>query len=702
MSGTASGSESGAVRPSAINRTAVTLFAVVLLTIVGLFLVWRFAEAERARDLEAWRIRLGIVADSRANAVADWVATQRAVIAGVAENPSTQAHLTALADPGTAFPDIAAAQGALRDLLIVAAESAGFVTPGSASSLLSQAGGTGGAGLAIVSRDGRPVVRTPGMPPMDELLRDFVRRADADRAIMLDMYPGVDRQPTMAFAVPVFGSTGGRELENRIGIILGVKVVDRDLFSLLRQPGVATRSGEVMLVRGDGGFIDYLSPLADGTRALGKRLALDGPDRATAFAQQTAGGFAILPDYRGAEVLVTSRAIPGTPWTLVHKIDRTEALAASDRRLIRLVGIFLLAIAVVVAVLIAVWRHGSSRRATTVAQGFQMLAARYEGQQRLLRLVTDSQPNAIYIADGEGRYRFANREAAERAGVDGEDMMGKTMAAVLGPAAAERSLDRIRHVMADGRPKRVVDRFDEEGTRIVQTQFIPLNPTPVTEQGVLVVEEDITAAIVERERREDTLRQLVETLVAIADRRDPYAAGHSRRVAGIATAIADEMKLEPVLVETVGIAGSLMNLGKIMVPSSVLTKAGSLSDDERRMVRDSMLAAADLLSGIDFDGPVVETLRQAHERMDGSGLPDGRKGEDILVTARVLAVANAFVAMVSPRAHRPGADVDEVLAALMADAGTAFDRGVVAALVNHIDNRGGREEWSSPAETATA
>jgi HD-GYP domain-containing protein (c-di-GMP phosphodiesterase class II) len=94
---------------------------------------------------------------------------------------------------------------------------------------------------------------------------------------------------------------------------------------------------------------------------------------------------------------------------------------------------------------------------------------------------------------------------------------------------------------------------------------------------------------------------------------------------------------------------------------------------------------------------VVETLRQLQERWDGSGTPAGAKGEQILLTARIVAVANAFIAMTSDRAFRRGLDADEAAQRLMAEAGRAFDRRVVAALVNRLDNRGGRAEWSAAA-----
>jgi HD-GYP domain-containing protein (c-di-GMP phosphodiesterase class II) len=168
------------------------------------------------------------------------------------------------------------------------------------------------------------------------------------------------------------------------------------------------------------------------------------------------------------------------------------------------------------------------------------------------------------------------------------------------------------------------------------------------------------------------------------------AANHSLRVGRLARAIAVEMDLPSAEQEAAEFAGSLLNLGKILVPEDLLTRTGPLAADERRRIRDSVLAGADFVAEVEFDGPVAETIRQSAERWDGAGGPAGLAGDAILTTARIVAVANAFVAMTSARAHRPVLGVDDALANLLAEIGRAYDRRVVTALANHLDNRGGR------------
>jgi len=111
------------------------------------------------------------------------------------------------------------------------------------------------------------------------------------------------------------------------------------------------------------------------------------------------------------------------------------------------------------------------------------------------------------------------------------------------------------------------------------------------------------------------------------------------------------------------------------------------------MIRQSVLTSAELIEGVEFEGPVADTIRQIQERWDGGGQPAGLEGEDIIPTARIVAVANAFVGMVSARAYRPGMSFDEAEKALMSGTGSAFDNRPVSALLHYLDIEGGRQRW---------
>ena len=273
-------------------------------------------------------------------------------------------------------------------------------------------------------------------------------------------------------------------------------------------------------------------------------------------------------------------------------------------------------------------------------------------------------------------------------------MIGKPLEDVLGPHRA-KLLGRLnREALEEDHGIEDTHRITLDGKdRVFQTKHIPMAETRDLPRGVLVVEEDVTEAVTEREGRLQNLRDLVGTLMAVVDRRDPNAADHSVRVAFLARAMSEEIGLPREEAEAAEFAGRLMNLGKILVPSNILTKKGKLTSREIKLVRDGIQATADLLEDVKFEGPVVATLRQSQEHWDGSGAPKKIRGEGIAATARIIAVANSFVALTSTRAHRAGLDIDDAIDTLFTGAGKEFDRKIVAALVSFLDNHGGRAKW---------
>jgi PAS domain S-box-containing protein len=665
----------------------LTAAAIALAATAAVALVFRFADVER--ELIAWQSRLGIVADTRAGAVNAWLDRQFEEVTRLAANPSVQLYANELAKgpKGDSTPAALAQSGYLANLLAVTAARAGFSRPQPEREPGANVPRVATAGIAILAADDRVLVATSGMPAFDGRLAEFVREARPGERALLDPFPDAAGVPAMAFLAPIYSVQGEGDPANQIGWVLGVRELAPGLFNELQQPGLAWKSAEVELVRRRAGVAEYLSPARESGGAPIRRLALDTPDLDVAFALAHPGGFAVRRDYRGEQVLVTSRRIDGAPWTLVFKVDRDEALAA-------IVNSLLLAIALVVAGMVALWRHGASRRAETSAEQLAALARRYENQGRLLRLVADSVAASLFIVDGDGRLHFANKAAAGRANTTPDDLMGKLIANVFGAAEAARYARPDGEALRSGRTVVEIARVGSDPNgRVVRSEHVPLPATLEFQSGVLVTEQDITDVVRARERRAQMLSGLVETVVAMIDQRDPHAANHSTHVSRTARAIAEEMGLPEVEVETAAIAGAVMNIGKVLVPVELLTRSGELSDQEKRQVREAIEASADLLERVPFEGPVAQTLRQINEHWDGSGTPFGLKGEAILRPARVVAVANAFIALASARAWRPGITSDEALVRLVPEVGKKYDRAVVAALISLHDSRGAKEEW---------
>ncbi|MEZ5833524.1 MAG: PAS domain-containing protein [Dongiaceae bacterium] len=679
------------------------IFPAVILIVLGVVGIWainRFVDEERQREQTQWQVRLGIVADSRAAEVDRWLAGNIADLDALADNESVQLYVGSI-DEFSSDPDqqdqVEGFRQYLRNLLLVAATRGGFGDTGQDTQPSFNQAPVGSGGIFIVNKDGVVMAASPDAPPFEGALKDFVTSIAPGQSATGPLTVDARGQPTMTFVVPLFAVQSDQAVSAQIGRIVGMKRVAKELYPLLRQPGDTTRSATTALLTKVGDKVAYLSPIqrpGETAAPLGLTMELATPDLDSAYAVTVGSGFAAdKRDYGGRRVVVAARAITGAPWVLMYTVDYDEALGAADARFRTLTIMLGLGLLVIAIAIIAVWRHGSSRRAAEAAARAQTLAQRFEVQKDLLQLVTDSQPTSIFILDNQNRYRFANAQASAAAGITPAEMLNKDIAAVLGPASAKRHLELNEQALKAGAPINNVARLEEEGSRkVLQSEHIPLKQRSGTIVGVLTVEHDITDVVTEREKRARTLQNLVKALVGVVDRRDPFAANHSTRVARVARSIAREMGLTETDIDTADIAANLLNLGKIMIPPEVLAKTGNLTEEERRLLRNSVQVSADIIQDIEFDGPVVETLRQAQERWDGSGQPRGLKGEDILITARIIGVANALVGMISDRAFRQAMSIDAAIEVLFKEAGHAYDRRVVAALVNYLDNRDGRAQ----------
>ncbi len=190
------------------------------------------------------------------------------------------------------------------------------------------------------------------------------------------------------------------------------------------------------------------------------------------------------------------------------------------------------------------------------------------------------------------------------------------------------------------------------------------------------------------ERLQRALDEMVETMAIIVEVKDPYTAGHQKRVAKLATALAAEMGLSPQEQNSIRIACLLHDIGKIQVPAEILSKGRSLTAMELNLVREHARSGYEILRGIHFPFPVADTILQHHERMDGSGYPGGLRGEQIQLGARILAVADVVEAMVSHRPYRAALTMEDALQEIVRNRGRLYDGAVTDACLKLIQERG--------------
>jgi putative nucleotidyltransferase with HDIG domain len=190
------------------------------------------------------------------------------------------------------------------------------------------------------------------------------------------------------------------------------------------------------------------------------------------------------------------------------------------------------------------------------------------------------------------------------------------------------------------------------------------------------------------QKLQGTLDVTIQAISMIVEARDPYTSGHQVRVAKLSSAIARELGLSEDHIRGIRMAALIHDIGKINVPAEILSKPTRLNDIELSMVRAHPQVGYNILKTIDFPFPVEKVVLQHHERLDGSGYPNGLSGDDIILEARILGVSDVVESMASHRPYRPAMGIEAALARIRQEKGTCFDPSVVDACVDLFQNKG--------------
>jgi PAS domain S-box-containing protein len=673
----------------------------VLLTILagGALLISAYIHRERQRDLDDWSIRLGLIAEARVAAIETRLQGNADALSELANNASLQLYLLQLSERDDApESDVEPAQLTfLRNLILASAERSGFMPVEIEAAIPANLPARHATGLALLDRDGRPVVSTPGMPELGTGFRKAIERAmEQGKPVYSSLVLDSQDRVLMGLAVPVPVAPGAGTDGAHGGVLFGVQSAEQNLYPLLVRGAPLTASDESLLVERGEIQVIYLSPTRGAGVPTRKSLPLDRPRLAAAAAVTQPGSFGQFRNYAGRDVLATSRPLRTVPWVVVQQVDAAEALRESNRHRRFLVIAFSLLLFLVAATLVAAWRHGSSVRARRDADELRSRAVELQKQTELLHAVTDNSEAYVALLDEQQRLLFANTRLASATGTVPQELAGKTLAAVIGPANVEPLADAMEELHRDTTAQHCTGHMVIGGEeRTLHCNLVPVKRIGERFNATLMVLTDITELQRAQEKHAALLRRLIGTLMHVVDLHDPYSAHHSARTVEVANALGRELRLDEAKLRTLDMAASLANLGKISVPKDVLTKTEPLTDAEQELVQRHVQYGAEMLEDLEFEGPVLDTIRQKQEHMDGSGYPGHLAGEQILITARILAVANAFVAMVSPRAYRRRVSIREALDRLLQDAGTHYDRHVVATLFHVAENRSDWSAWQS-------
>jgi PAS domain S-box-containing protein/putative nucleotidyltransferase with HDIG domain len=280
--------------------------------------------------------------------------------------------------------------------------------------------------------------------------------------------------------------------------------------------------------------------------------------------------------------------------------------------------------------------------------------------------------------------KFINQAGVEIAEQSEQELISRPFIELIHPddraMAGERYLKRLKgEVLKSRYIFRIITKNDSIKWLEVGSALINFEGRPAT----LNVVTDITDRKQAEEERQQTLERLkkafgtiVQVMSSAVEAKDPYTAGHQLRVADLACAIATEMGLVQDMIEGIRMAGTIHDIGKLSIPAELLTKPTKLSNSEFSLIKEHALIGYEILKNVESPWPLAQIAYQHHERMNGSGYPRNLKGDEILMEARIMAVADVVEAMASHRPYRAALGIDMALAEIEKNRETLYDKTV--------------------------
>jgi PAS domain S-box-containing protein len=338
--------------------------------------------------------------------------------------------------------------------------------------------------------------------------------------------------------------------------------------------------------------------------------------------------------------------------------------------------------------------RGMARDITERKQAEEELRESEEKYRNILENIEDG----YFEVDLAGNFTFFNPSLCHILGYPREEMPGMNNRAFMDAENAKKIFQVFNEVYVTGIPRKGFEweTIRKDGARTYIEVSVSLIARPGEKPtGFRGIARDVT----ERKKAEGKLQQTVDSLrkavgatiqvmVSSVETRDPYTAGHQIRSAALARTIATEMGLSQEKIEGIRIAGSIHDIGKLSVPAEILSKPTKLLEIEFSLIKEHAKRGYEILKDVESSWPLAEIVYEHHERMDGSGYPRGLKSEEILIEARVLAVADVVEAMASHRPYRPALGMDAALQEIEKNRGILYDPAVVDICLMLIREKG--------------
>ena len=526
----------------------------------------------------------------------------------------------------------------------------------------------------IINRNGQAYIATNAATvSVSDKQKALVQSTISEKRVQFAPLRSSANGMVLDFFLPILPPEGATDdSTSPVAVLLLSKIVTPKMSEFLARSPLARAGERVRLIQADGQNFQEIVPWQsedllkiekitfDETLSMpfGKRLSLEG-DR---------------------QVYSMGVKAPELNWWVVQETDFLEAnkpLKESRRTLMVIVILILIGLALLFG---AAWWRVIGVENRKIAHKFKAFAERIESQNQFLESINSTITDLIGYKDMSGIYQYANPAFARAVGREVGGILGGDDRAVFGYDTAERLRSSDEHVLKGKGPITVNEKIylQSKPHHFLITK-IPFKDGEGDVVGIVMVSADISHLVETQQKKERAIRLTIDAFIKTIEMQDPYLAGHSRMMSVLSKALAKRLNADEQVQSTVELAAFLSQIGRVFLDRSILSKTGQWTDEERREVKKHVEHAGEILRDMKFELPVSEAVYQMNENIDGSGYPQGLKDDEIAFSAKILAVANRFCAMIKPRSYRSALSWEAALEMLEKEE-KKYSKDVVAAL----------------------
>ncbi len=531
--------------------------------------------------------------------------------------------------------------------------------------------------VRLVSPDGTQLLSSLARPmPLQDEQIDAIKRAAETVKIAFGEVRGTSNGMLLDYAVPLLAPQMTDETSKPEAIFLLTTPITSHIANFLTRGAGPAQQLSARLLQRAGDTWESLRPETN-QPALSTLSGSVAKDANLPFGRRSA------VDDKDELVYSLGVSIAGIDWLMVQEVpvEVIDRQLEQERNLIFGAGAFLcLSVLLMLALM---WWIMIGREQRSVAQQFQKLYQVIKQQKGLLDSINISLDVGLIMVDVSGDLHVVNRAFAEIVHKDENALSGQNLHTIMPAETALQIQEAVASVATSGLSSTIeivlVHAGEDRLFRATLFPFTEKDDVEESSRAAVITLQDITVFRKKSEQQQKQQVRTIEALIGAIEQVNPFLSGHSDLMRRLVELMADKMELGSTDKNTLTTAAFLSQIGRIFVPRELLTKSERLTSDEQAELAKVPEYAYQVLKDIDFGMPVPVAILQMYEKLDGSGTPNGLKGDDITLYGRMLSVVNAFCAMVSPRTFRASLSVDVALDILRKDQG-AYDQAAVEAL----------------------